>query len=102
MIDRGFIKWQPFNSLISPKTILNNLNKELTPKPTLFPEQIQNLNEEIINAYYSKSTIKLTIYEHNQLINLTTTIKEIYPNFNTLKLQNNKIISFNEIINLTY
>ena len=26
--DRGFIKWQPFNSLISNKVVLNNIKKD--------------------------------------------------------------------------
>ena len=39
--DRGFIKWQPFNSVIPNKNILDNIkNNEHISKPILFPEEI--------------------------------------------------------------
>ncbi len=99
MIDRGFIKWQPFNSLISGKEILNDLTKQkIITKPVLFPEELQKLNEEIINAYYAQNIITLVIYQNNQITQIKTKIKEIYPTSNTLKLANNKVISFNQII----
>ena len=99
MIDRGFIKWQPFNSLISGKEVLNDLTKQkLITKPVLFPEELQKLNEEIINAYYAQNIITLVIYQNNQITQIKTKIKEIYPTSNTLKLANNKVISFNQII----
>ena len=102
MIDRGFIKWQPFNSLITPKEVLKNLEK--TPKslkPTLFPEELETLNEALKDAYFSQNEVIITFYEKNTICSLKTYIKEIYPNFNTLKLTNNKIISFNQIIKIT-
>ena len=99
MIDRGFIKWQPFNSLISGKEVLNDLTKQkIITKPVLFPEELQKLNEEIINAYYAQNIITLVIYQNNQITQIKTKIKEIYPTSNTLKLANNKVISFNQII----
>ena len=42
--DRGFIKWQPFNSLISNKVVLNNIKKDKIIKPDLFPEKIEQIN----------------------------------------------------------
>ena len=101
MIDRGISKWQPFNSLINAKDILNDLNKNKTIiKPILFPEEKEALNEKIINAYYDKSIIILEYYENNKINKIKVKIKEIYPNYNTLKLSNNKVISFNQIINI--
>ncbi len=104
MIDRGFIKWQPFNSLISNKEVLASIKEAktnfLNSKPKLFPEEIEKLNEELKDAYYSHSLINLTYYENNHLKTIKTNIIAIYPNSNTLKLTNNKIISFNQIINI--
>ena len=104
MIDRGFIKWQPFNSLISNKEILTSIkeskNNFLYSKPKLFPEEIEKLNEELKDAYYSHSLITLTYFENNHLKTIKTNIIAIYPNSNTLKLTNNKIISFNQITNI--
>ena len=101
MIDRGFIKWQPFNSLITNKEMLNNIHNEKNISlPTFFPEKLQILNEKITNAYYSKSYINLTFYENNLIKTLKTKIIALYPSNNTLKLINNQIISFNQIINI--
>ena len=99
--DRGFIKWQPFNSVIPNKNILNNIKEqEHIPKPTLFPEELAILNEKIIEAYYSKSLIELTIYEENKIKNYKTTIIKINSSNNTIHLKNNKTIYFNQIIHI--
>jgi len=99
--DRGFIKWQPFNSVVSSKEVLDNLNsKEIKDKPTLFPETQEILNEQVKEAYYSKNKIKITFYEQNQIKNTETIITKINPNNNTIELNNRKIITFSQIINI--
>lgn len=99
--DRGFVKWQPFNSVVSNKTILNNLNNaEKVIKPTLFPEEIEKLNEQLIEAYYSHNLIEITIYEENKIKKYKTTINKIDSNTKTIYLKNHKIIYFNEIIHI--
>ena len=99
--DRGFIKWQPFNSVVPSKEVLDNLNtKEIKVKPTLFPEKEEILNEQVKEAYYSKNKIKITFYEQNQIKNIETIITKIYPNNNTIELNNHKIITFSQIINI--
>lgn len=99
--DRGFIKWQPFNSVISSKTILKDLtqNKKVV-KPTLFPEKIEMLEELIKDSYYSKSEIKLTFYEQNKIKTITTRISKIDANRNTIYLKNHQAITFNQILNI--
>lgn len=99
--DRGFIKWQPFNSVIPNKDILNNIKKEEhVIKPTLFPEEIEILNKEILEAYYSANLIELTIYENNKIKKYESIIIKIDSNNNIIHLKNNKIIYFNQIIHL--
>ena len=99
--DRGFIKWQPFNSVISSKTILNNYkNNETKEKPILFPEKTEILNELIKEAYYSRNKIKITIYEQNKIKSFETIIYKINPSNNTIELNNHKIITFSQIINI--
>lgn len=101
MIDRGFIKWQPFNSVISNKTILNGLEKKKEiEKPTLFPENIENLNNKIIEAYYSQSKINVIFYEKNEIKKIKTTIHKIDASRNLIELDNHKKIVFNQIINI--
>ncbi len=99
--DRGFIKWQPFNSVIPGSLILNNLNSNKPiPKPTLFPEEIEKINAKIIESYYSHNLIEITIYERNKIIKLKTTIVKLNNTNHTLNLANNKTISFNQILNI--
>ena len=41
MIDRGFVKWQPFNSLVPLKNTIIEIEEEKhIIRPTLFPEEI--------------------------------------------------------------
>ncbi len=101
MIDRGFSKWQPFNSLLSAKTIFKEItNNKIIDKPTLFLEGQQELNEKILEAYYTQSIITLTYYYNNKIYKIKTKIKEIEPSFNTFKLDNNRIISFYQVIQI--
>lgn len=99
--DRGFIKWQPFNSVINSKEVLNDLKQEkLVEKPILFPEEQENLKEKIIDAYYSKSKIKMEIFENNKRKIIETNITKINSYNNTLVIDYNHIISFNQIIHI--
>lgn len=99
--DRGFIKWQPFNSVVPNKEVLNNIKKqEHISKPTLFPEEIEKLNKELMDAYYSHNLIKLTIYEENKIKKYESTITKINSSNNTIHLKNNKTIYFSQIINI--
>ena len=100
MIDRGFIKWQPFNSVISNKVILNNSKQKRLLKPELFPEEIAIINENLINAYYDKSIVTIIYFENNLFKKIKTIIKEINPTYKTIKLGNGKTIAFNQIIKL--
>lgn len=98
-IDRGIIKWQPFNSVASTKILLNSNEKNI-PHPTFFPEEIEELTAKILEAYYANNLIELSIYEQNKIHKYLTTILQINQNNKTLKLNNNKTIFFNQIIEI--
>jgi len=99
--DRGFIKWQPFNSVVSPTEILRDLKEKTTiSKPELFPEEQENLRQKIIDAYYSHSKIKMQIFENNKLNIIETNIKKINSFNNTLVIDYNHTITFNQITHI--
>ncbi len=99
--DRGFIKWQPFNSVISNTSILKSLQKEQNIiKPELFPEEQEILMNQISDAYYSKSKIKMQIYENNKIKVIETSIQKINSPSNTLVIEPNHTISFNQILHI--
>lgn len=102
MIDRGFIKWQPFNSITPAKDTIKAINeKKKNERPVLFPEEIKALNDTLMDGYYTKDKILLTYYEAHQIKNITSTIKKIHPSSNTIELGCGKILYFEQIIHIS-
>ena len=102
MIDRGFIKWQPFNSLTPLKDNISFIeDKQKITRPTLFPEEVNIIRETLIDAFYSKEVISLTYYEEGKIKEVTTTIKKINPNSKTIELGSNKILFFHQIVHIS-
>ncbi len=97
--DRGFIKWQPFNSVISNKTVLKSIaaNSKID-KPTLFPEELENIENKIINAYYEKDKLTIYFYLNGKIRYLNTYIKKINRATKTITLEDNHVLLFNQII----
>lgn len=79
MKDRGIIKWQPFNSVISSQKIMENLRKEKekVEKPILSDEEIKEIEEKIIEAYYSQELVILKFYKDGYINSLRGKIKKI-------------------------
>lgn len=102
MQDRGYIKWAPFNSLISDKVVINEIlkSKNKIQKPTLSDDQIEYLNDKIFEAYTNHIKVNLFIYKNQNVINL----KGFVNNINVQKkyiIFNKSIIYFNQIIKIT-
>lgn len=98
--DRGFIKWQPFNSVVPNKSILSYIKEQDHQiKPTLFPEEIEAINELIIEAYYSHNLVELTIYEENKIKTYTSIITKIDIH-NKIIYLSNKTIYFSQIVHI--
>lgn len=101
MLDRGIIKWQPFNSCFDSKQIIEDISskRQKINLPILSDDQINIIEEKIINAYNLKVNIKiLFFYEGN--------IKEIkgkinYLDYNKKEIYINKIkIYFKQIVKI--
>ena len=91
MNDRGFIKWQPFSSVATPKELLNHKPK-LIPKPTLFPEEQEKLNNQLKDAYYSHQLITIKYYDYGTIKEVKSTISKLNYHLNTIKLTNNQTL----------
>ena len=99
MIDRGFVKWQPFNSIPPAKDTIKAIKeKGKEERPTLFPEEVNMLIDTLMDGYYTKDKIVLTYYEAHHIKNITSTIKKIHPNSNTIELGCGKTLYFEQII----
>lgn len=102
MNDRGMIKWQPFNSVVSNKEILTTLLKEKSKqsKPEMSEEEINIIEKQIINAYYMQSITNITYYKNGYLLKIKGKIKKIDKTYNLIYLENIKLL-FQQIINIT-
>ena len=102
MIDRGFVKWQPFNSITPSKDTIKAIKeKEKDERPVLFPEEVSTLINTLMDGYYTKDSIHLTYYESYHIKNITSTIKKIHPSSNTIELGCGKTLYFDQIIHVS-
>lgn len=101
MIDRGIIKWQPFDSCYSSEKILKDINNKKNRKilPILSEDQLHNLEEKIIDAYHLNDFINIEYFYNGRIININGKISSI--NLQDKKIYiNNNIIYFKQIINI--
>ena len=68
--DRGMIKWQPFNSVVSGKQMVRDVIKEKNKvkMPNLSEEQRKNIEEKLIIAFYENELITLDFYFQGKII----------------------------------
>lgn len=95
-------KWLPFNSVISNKVLLNSITKEIEkkPKPIKSEDEITQIENYIINAYYEKTNITITYYENGYNYTYIGKIKKIDCIRKLIYLNNFKIL-FNQITGVT-
>ena len=103
MIDRGIIKWQPFNSCIEPKYIIKEINSEKNKInfPILSEEQLDEIGEKIIDVYNLKISATVKYFFNGKIFNITGKIN--YLNIQSKKIViNNSTIFFKQIIDIKY
>ena len=100
--DRGMIKWMPFNSLMNGRTVINNLmnEKNKIKMPILSEDEKQELENKIINAYYTKDKIIITYYKNGYLLKNKSYIKKIDYTYKIIYLENNINLLFRQITNI--
>lgn len=103
-IDRGFIKWLPFDSVVSTKNILKKCAEEKRHlrMPILSEEQLKNNEELIILAFQTGVIIKLTFFKVDKIYQVTSKIQDIIPHKKKIILTNKMSIYFSQIINISY
>lgn len=100
-LDRGMIKWQPFNSVINGKYVINNILKEKAKinKPIISDEEQKLLEEKIIEAYYCQNTVLITYYQNGSLLIIKDKIKKIDKIYKIIYLKS-KTLLFNQILGI--
>ena len=99
-IDRGIIKWQPFESLTSSKEIVQSLvlEKSKIAKPLLSEDEIRQIEEKIIEAYYSSENINISYFKNGFINNIKAQIIKIDHVYKMVYLSNNMKLFFKQII----
>ena len=101
MIDRGIIKWQPFNSCFSGINVINDITKEKDKfiYPTLSEDQLKIIEEKIKDAYILKLNINLKYFTDGEIKFIVGKIN--YINFQEKKICLNNInIYFKQILDI--
>ena len=102
-IDRGIIKWAPFNSVTPPKEVIRKLSleKQKINKPILSEEQLEAIQEKLFEAYNNELITTINYYKNGLIFSEQAKIKILDLSHNRIILNSNKIIYFNQIIKIT-
>jgi len=101
MIDRGIIKWQPFNSCFSAANIIKDINADKRKKrlPTLSEDQLFVIEEKIKDAFDLRQFITLEYFYDGNITVIKGKINSITPQEKKICL-NNKYIFFKQIVKI--
>ncbi len=101
MIDRGIIKWQPFDSCFNSNKVIHDLKleKNLVNYPTLSEDQLELLEEEIALAYNLKLRVNITYYYNGEIKNIQGQIKYLDSQKKRLYL-NDKTLYIKQILQI--
>lgn len=103
MIDRGIIKWQPFNSCMEPNKIIKEIKieKNRYTLPTLSDEQLQIIGEKIFDAYNMKLIVNIEYYFDGKIYNIIGKINFLDIHDKKLYI-NNHAVYFKQILNIKF
>ena len=101
-IDRGMIKWAPFNSVISSKEVVNSVQNERNKfkMPIFSDDQKQSIENKLIESFYEQKTICIEYFYAGKIIQKTGTIKKIDSTFHKIYF-NNQILIFEQILKIS-
>ncbi len=99
-IDRGLIKWMPFDALNGFTSMIQDLKKALlsTPEKILTQDQYDLLNYNLNEALHTKKEIVLVYYKQQKYVETTGSIIKVNPYNKTLLLSTKEMIPINRVI----
>lgn len=104
MSDRGMIKWAPFDSVTSSKALVRRIanEKEKIQMPQLSEEQLDNIEENLKNAYYRNDEVVIKYYSNGKIFSKKCWIAEVDLNNKKILLSDNSKVYFGQIVNISY
>ena len=102
MIDRGIIKWRPFDSCYSSKQVVNEVKTKRLKinMPILSDDQKNSIEEKIVDAFNLQTTIKIEYFYDGFIKNEIGKINYIDKDEKKIYL-NNKSLYFKQILKIT-
>lgn len=99
--DRGIIKWQPFESVTSTKSMIREINKEKSKikHPLLSEEQINEIEQNLLLAFYEQNEIEIFYYKTGSIIKVKSNIKKIDSIHHKIYLKNITLL-FEQIVRI--
>ena len=100
--DRGMVKWQPFDSLLSSKKVAREIiqEKNKVAMPTLSEDQLLNIEEKVLEAYYNGETVRLVYYRNGSYYTKISLIKYIDKYKKQLYLNDRSVLYFKQIVKI--
>lgn len=102
-VDRGIIKWAPFDALLGYSSLLNELKYRLgkKDKPILSDDQYDELNQKLVFAYHHQLEVALEYYHDGYTKVSFGKIKKLDFIYKRIILSNYETIDSYLILNLT-
>lgn len=102
MINRGMVKWQPFDSLFPSKKTVDAIIKEREKKQKkiLSIEQIEDVEEKLKEAFYDHSPITVIYYKNENYFKKKGTIIKIDSVSKKIYFEDQSYLYFKQIIRI--
>lgn len=100
--ERGMIKWQPFDSVISSKRMIHQLTEEKNKirRPELSEEQITTIENLLFESFTNQEEILIYFYKGGKILHIFGFVIELNPTLNKVLLSNHSSLFFNQIVNI--
>lgn len=102
MNDRGMIKWQPFNAVVSGNSIINSVMAKKNKKdmPILSDDQLNNIQEKIFYSWETKDKIMVVYFKNGNYYKNQGYVIDIKINQKKIVFDNGLNLFFSQIIKI--
>lgn len=101
-MNRDNIRWAPFNSVINGNDVIKELKDEQSrfKKPVLSEEQINELEEQIMDSYFSKTKINIIYYKNEHAYKTQGIVTKINSATKNITINDKNTIYFGNILKI--
>lgn len=102
MMDRGMVKWQPFNAVASGSSMINDVlkKKNKVKMPTLSEDQQNELQNKVFDSYETKEEIRIKYFKDGKIYIAEGKIEQINQNSHYIIVNSGLKVFFAQIIEI--